>query len=391
MKINIKKSYIVIDCILTFFLVFLLLNIFIMKNTNFWFCGISTFVTFGIIALRYGYEAKNRRFTYETMFYIFSYTILYIIVIYILGIFTGFAANIYRLNFHNLIKNIIPYLCIIASGELLRYEVVRKCDKSFISYFLVTVIMILIDCIIYLTSFDMATGDGQIKFICYILLPSISKNCLLLYTTRIAGPYPNLIYRVLTEIRRFVVPIEPNFGMYLESVLITIIPAVIGFAIYTSLKQYQNKEVEGKTLKQSKIYKYAATIIICVVITFVVILTSCKFKYGMLSIGSGSMTSVVNKGDAVIYKALDKNNLPRKGEIIVFKKEGRIIVHRIIKKVVVSKTETVYYTKGDANSTEDGYPIPVKDIIGVGKKRVRYIGLPSVALHELTKHETTLK
>ena len=390
MKNNYKRSYIVIDCILVFFLIFLLLNIKILKCTNFWFFVISSIITFLIIMFRYGYESKNRRFTYETMFYIFSYTVVYLIVVYILGIFTGFSSTIYKLNFSNIIKNIIPYLLIIATGELLRDEVVRKCEKSFISYALITIIFILIDCTIYLTTFDLSIGDGQIKFICYILLPSISKNCLLLYTTRIAGPYPNLIYRILTELKNYVVPIEPNFGMYLESILITIIPAIIGFALYISLKQYQNKEVEGKTLKQSKIYKYAATLIICVVVTSLVILTSCKFKYGMLSIGSGSMTGVINKGDAVIYKALDKNKLPSKGEVIVFKKEGKIIVHRIIKKVDVSKTETVYYTKGDANSTEDGYPIPVKDIVGTVQKRIRYIGLPSVALHELTKHESTL-
>ena len=178
--------------------------------------------------------------------------------------------------------------------------------------------------------------------------------------------------------------------MYLESVLTTVIPAIIGFAIYMSLKQYQNKEVEGKTLKQSKIYKYAATLIICIVITFLVLLTSCKFKYGMLSIGSGSMTGVINKGDAVIYKTLDKNKLPNKGDIIVFKKENKIIVHRVIKKFFICYSETVYYTKGDANKTEDGYPIPVKDIVGVVQTRIRYIGLPSVSLHELTKHTSNL-
>ena len=128
-----KKSYLVIDFILSIFLLILILNITAIKNTNFYFLIISTAAFLGILVMIYGYESKNRRFTYETMFYIFSYTVLYLIIIYILGIFTGFLSTIYKLNFANITKNIIPYLLIIATGELLRDEVIRKCEKSFIS------------------------------------------------------------------------------------------------------------------------------------------------------------------------------------------------------------------------------------------------------------------
>jgi len=385
MRYGYKKSFIVINCILVISLVFLLLNVFILKQVEFWFCGLATLIPFIIIALRYGYESRNRRFTYETMFYIFSFTIVYLIITYMLGISTGFNLTIYRLNSTNFLTNIIPYIFVIISGELLRYEIVRKCDTSPLAYILVTLILIIIDCTIYLTTFDLLTGDGQIKYICYIILPSISKNCLLLYTTRIAGPYPSLIYRTLTELKNFIIPIVPDFGMYFESVILTIIPGIIGFMIYSSLKQYQNKEVEGKTLKQSKFYIYASIIVIIVAVISLVLLSCCRFKYGMLSIGSGSMTGTINKGDAVIYESLNKNNVPEKGKIIVFRKEEKVIVHRIIKVVKVSNTETVYYTKGDANKTEDGYPIPTKDIIGIVKKRIKYIGYPSVFLYEMAK------
>ena len=385
-----KKSHIVINTILSFVILFLALNMLKIKQTEFWFAGVISLVSFIVLTVIYGFERKNKRFTYETMFYSFSFTVIYLIVIYMLGLFTGFSRTIYSLNTYNLIKNIIPYTFIILFGELLRSEVVRKGEHSPVANILITIIMVLIDCTIYLKAFDLATGDGQIKFICYIVLPSVSKNCLLLYLMRIGGHYPCIIYRLLMELKNFIVPIEPNFCLYLESVMLTVIPAVIGLGTFFSLKQYQNKEVEGKDYHKSRLYVYAGVFIIFTVVSTIVILTSCQFKYGMLSIGSASMTGAINKGDAVIYESISKKCVPEKGDILVFRKEGRVIVHRIIKIVHVSKTETIYYTKGDANNGPDGYPITEKEIIGIVRKRVKYIGMPSVALHELTKHESTL-
>ena len=37
-------------------------------------------------------------------------------------------------------------------------------------------------------------------------------------------------------------------------------------------------------------------------------LISCKFKFGVLVIGSGSMTGTINKGDIVLYETYGKND-----------------------------------------------------------------------------------
>ena len=97
------------------------------------------------------------------------------------------------------------------------------------------------------------------------------------------------------------------------------------------------------------------------------------------------MTGTINKGDVVIYKAIGDYE-PQEGEILVFRKDGKIIVHRIIEVVSINDDEKVYYTKGDANATPDGYPLLQKDLVGVVKGNIKYIGLPSVFLHELITH-----
>lgn len=382
MRKGIKKSYIVINIILFLFILILITNIFVMKNTTFFFCGFSTLAIFIIMMVLYGYERKPKRFTQETIFYIIAYTILFSILTYIIGIFTGFARSIYVLNFQGLIKNIIPYLLIIISGELLRSEITRKCENSVQTYVLCAIALTLIDCTIYLTTFNLATGDGQIQFICNILLPSVSKNIFLLYISTIGGFIPTLIYRLLMEMKIFIIPIVPNFGLYIDSVVQTVIPGLIGIIIHISLKQFKNKEVEGKSYKQGVLYTYASTIILVMFIILIVTLTSCKFKYGAIAIGSGSMTGTINKGDVVVFKQIGDYN-PSTNEIVVFRKDGKLIVHRIIETVQVNEDEYLYYTKGDANPTPDGYPLKHDDLVGTVNLRVKYIGIPSVYLHEL--------
>lgn len=60
----------------------------------------------------------------------------------------------------------------------------------------------------------------------------------------------------------------------------------------------------------------------------------------------------------------------------------RIVVHGVINIQKVS-AELYFYTKGDANLTEDNYKIPEENIVGVVKAKIPWIGYPTVMLSEL--------
>lgn len=384
MRKKYKKSHIIINIVLSLVLIFLLVNMFVIKNTNFWFLGGVLFVTFFLLVLIFGYEKKKLRFTYETMFYVFTYPVVYLIATYAIGIFIGFNVNVYKLNIETLIYSILPYTMILLFGELLRYEITRKGEGSKLSYILVTIILVLIDCTLFLTTFDLSTGDGKIQFICYIFLSSISKNCFLTYISKIGGPYPIIIYRIIMDLKLFIMPIFPDFGIYIESVLNVAYPVFLGMIIARNLEQYKNKQVNGWELRKKVTHSYISVGTMGIVIVTIVVLISTKSTYGAMAIGSGSMTGTINKGDVAIYEVLSDKCVPKKKKVIVFRKDGKVIVHRIIKVVEVSDNEFVYYTKGDANDKPDGYPLTTKDIIGVVKYRIKYMGMPSVALYELT-------
>ena len=158
----------------------------------------------------------------------------------------------------------------------------------------------------------------------------------------------------------------------------------MALVVHLHLKNY-HKENNSLLLKQTTLYKYIIFFIIFGVVIIMIALTSGSFKYRLIAIGSGSMHPNINKGDTVIYERCSKDMKIKEGEVLVFRKEGKTIVHRIIKIVTIGEDEYIYYTKGDANDKPDGYPIEKKDVLGIVTNRIRYIGIPSVALSEMMK------
>ena len=381
-----KKSYIVINLILALLLGFLAVNYFALKHTSYLFLFLTLLVPTLFLIIRYGYEGKKRRFTYELFFYIFAYSIVFLLITYFIGFFIGFNKSLYKLDSANLIKNIIPYFLLIILSEVLRYEIVRKGENSRLAQILVTIILILVDLTMFLTLYDLNTGDGQIKYVCSIVLPSLFKNIALLYFAKYAGPYPNMLYRLILDLKLVVLPIFPDFGLYFESIINTILPVLIMLLVYLHISSYRKDEEKIENKKGAKTaLKFTGWAVIIFVVLGFNILTSSSFKYGMVSIGSGSMRPEIEKGDVVIYKKINSYDDIVKGQVIAFKKDGRTIVHRVIEIIDIGKNEKIYYTKGDANEKPDGYPISLDQVVGTVKYRYKYIGIPSVVISEMLK------
>ena len=95
------------------------------------------------------------------------------------------------------------------------------------------------------------------------------------------------------------------------------------------------------------------------------------------------MNPTIKKGDVALIEKLDKkyNNL-KKGQIIAFKYENIIVVHRIIN-IEKDQGKYYFYTKGDANAKPDNFVLEEDKVIGKVKHKIPYVGIPTVWLHEL--------
>ena len=82
------------------------------------------------------------------------------------------------------------------------------------------------------------------------------------------------------------------------------------------------------------------------------------FGYSMLIVASPSMTGAIEAGDAIIIKNSDSYAV---GDVITYfpEDESFSVTHRIVR-MECDK----FYTKGDANQSEDSDPVLIEQIVG---------------------------
>lgn len=300
--------------------------------------------------------------------------IIYISYIYIAGIYTGFYNSTVKFSKFAIINYIIPYIVIIIAIENIRKTILLKEEKK--SNILILIATIILDVVLTTNIYNVKSLTDYYMLIGFIIFSSIANNILYSY---IIKQYRNckaiIIYRIITTIYVYIIPIIPNINLLFESILRILIP----FIIYTILgKMYGKKEKEVRTVTKTK--DIVITLFLAILVGGIIMLISCQFRYGMLVIGSGSMTGTINKGDAIIYRKLDDEI--EIGDIIVFYNDNVRIIHRVIDKKNTGK-EIRYYTQGDANPNQDeGYRVE-EDVIGKVKLRIPYIGQLAVLLNEI--------
>lgn len=216
-------------------------------------------------------------------------------------------------------------------------------------------------------------------FISYYLLPSIAKNILCVYICSKVGYKPAIIYRIIMEMYSYFVPLIPDFGDYINSMIRLLIPSILIFILVNNLKEEPKEET---IFYENTIFdkiKYGLTIL---VIAICVYFTSGNFTYFTMAIGSGSMRELINKGDMIVAKKLkeEEKTKVKKGDILVYRYGSTVIVHRIVD-IYKDSREFVVYTKGDANDDIDNYKIDTEMMIGVVKTHIPFIGYPTVFLN----------
>ena len=302
--------------------------------------------------------------------------LVYIVMIYILGIYIGFYKATVQFSAWSVMNYIIPYIVIIISIENIRKTILLKEDKnSNIIMFIATVIL---DIAVSTNIYNLTTLTDYYMLIGFIMFASIANNLLFNY---IIKKYRNcnaiIAYKIITTIYVYLIPIIPNMNILFESILRIIIPYVI-YLILGAI--YSKKEKELSTTTKTK--DIVITSILVVIAAGITMLISCKFKYGTLVIGSGSMTGTINKGDVIIYEKLDEDEKVEIGDIIVFKSKNIRVIHRVIDKKDTG-VEMKYFTKGDANpEIDEGYRVQ-EDIIGKVRTRIPYIGEITLMINEI--------
>ena len=376
-----KRSQKIIIGLLSFMFLVLLINSFITKIFSRYSICAFIFIVLIISYLLLEMKKEKSRYNKDIILSLLIYIAIYYITTYLFGLFIGFNKNVYSSNIILILKNIVPIIILIPLSELLRYIINSKIKDNYILLGLSIFVFTLIDTTITIQASSFKNFYDTLKVIGLFILPSLSKNYLLTYLTIKVSYKPNLVYRYLMELPRYILPIVTSFGVYIESVIYISFPIIVFIIIYNDFKKREKKNIilSSKFKKNTKFIYYIVTIILITIVS----LTSGYFKYQAIVIATGSMTPNINKGDMVVIEKVAPKDAKKlkEGEVLAFKREDKIVVHRIYK-IYTSGNEIFFKTKGDHNNAPDGYLTEAKEILGTVKFNIRYIGYPTVALYE---------
>ena len=376
-----KKGFNKILILEIILLIFLLFNSFVFKIANMYvISGIMLPFLILMIVLN-GFERDNYRYKKDVLLNIIIFLLMYYFITYFLGLFSGFVKSSYSLSFINIIKNTFPVIVLILISELMRYVLFNKTKRNLPCLIIGCLLFVMVDVNTMVHIYDVKTALGITKMICLVVFPSITKNIFLTYLTMKVGYKNGIIYRLITELSTYLLPIFPDFGEYINVLLKTVLPIAIMARLNNMFNYYSVRKIKDSRYNSRKLVLYS---FITFALLTIVLLTSGLFTYQALTIGSGSMSPAIEKGDVIILKSM-KNEEARKikkGDVLVYNHDNKIIVHRVIKKS--NNGETISFkTKGDYNNAKDSWIVKQEEVIGIVKFRIRWVGMPTVALNEL--------
>lgn len=329
----------------------------------------------------YGYR-KDKITPLKKQIYII--TILQIVIFftlsYGLGLVVGYLKNAYSLAPLSILNNIFAPIVIIVATEILRYVFLNGNSTRKTSIIMLTMVLVVFEISLSAGLNNVNDLESLFKFLTAVILPITIKNSVLSYLTLCVGYKPALMYRLVIDLYIMVLPVIPNFGEYITSMIGILFP----FFLYLYSARSINEHYNGIEYEVQKSIFKPIDIPVILFIVVLVALVSGVFPYYFIGIGSQSMMPKINKGDAVIIHKIENKNKLKKGTIVVFKHKGRQTVHRLVKIEKIGK-KTYYRTKGDANPTIDNINLEYKDIKGTVLLKIPAIAYPSIYFNEEIK------
>lgn len=374
-----KKIYITELIILIFIIMFKVLIINQIPNYSN-LINIIFWILFTTLLIITGGIPRNKNYFKKSSIKIVLIVLLfYFLISYLLGLLLGFNKTFYAHDLENLLKNIIPVVLIIISIETARYLILKH-QISKLQVIMLTLEFIILNIIVKINGYHFDSAKQIFITVSTIILPLIASEILCTYISYYIGLFPTLIYKLIISLFIFIVPFVPNLGDYLIAIFGLLVPYMIFIQIKRNL-QYKEKY----NLYAKKYLKKFLSIFLSIIIFIVIILISGLFKYQMMAIATGSMEPVYFRGDAVIFEKIKANQI-KKNDILVFKTSSGIITHRVME-IKTTNGEYSFKTKGDNNDNYDNLKITDKEVIGVVRGIVKYIGYPTVWFNEIIENK----
>ena len=180
-----------------------------------------------------------------------------------------------------------------------------------------------------------------------------------------------IIYRIIMDTYFYFVPIQPDLGDYLISILTLFLPFLILLYLSRIVDKYKRIKNQDYSVKMFKVSDFAVAALLivfgCVVLGI--------GPYKLVGIETGSMTPSLRIGDAVIIdKNCDRDKLKVDDIIAYVNHDNVLVVHRIIQ----VNSDGTFVTKGDYNNAADSGFVNKSQVKGKVSFKIPFIAYPAI-------------
>lgn len=327
--------------------------------------------------------SQKMRNKYDITQSIVIIVIIYCMIYFSLGLVFGYERSPYSHEVVAILKNLWTFISVIVFQEFTRYQLVKLSPKKIGYYALITALFIIAEIDFWNFSSNFSNNVEFFKYMSQTIVPLIVTNCLFTYLSIMSANLPATIYRCLLMLMTILLPIFPALNWLIKAMMEIVLVIIASLYVnYVDIKS--SRIMTRRQVKKESVVSYIPFVIVLVVL---VCFISGTFKYQPIAVLSNSMLPTFARGDAVIMKKIDKKDLKKlkKGTILYYSKEGRLIVHRIVSVKHTDDGNVEATTKGDNNNANDPWVITEDDMIGTVSFMIPYIGYPSVWVNELLK------
>ena len=327
--------------------------------------------------------SQKMRNKYDITQSIVIIVIIYCMIYFSLGLVFGYERSPYSHEVVAILKNLWTFISVIVFQEFTRYQLVKLSPKKIGYYALITALFIIAEIDFWNFSSNFSNNVEFFKYMSQTIVPLIVTNCLFTYLSIMSANLPATIYRCLLMLMTILLPIFPALNWLIKAMMEIVLVIIASLYVnYVDIKS--SRIMTRRQVKKESVVSYIPFVIVLVVL---VCFISGTFKYQPIAVLSNSMLPTFARGDAVIMKKIDKKDLKKlkKGTILYYSKEGRLIVHRIVSGKHTDDGKVEVTTKGDNNNANDPWVITEDDMIGTVSFMIPYIGYPSVWVNELLK------
>ena len=151
--------------------------------------------------------------------------IIYLVGFYLMGLHFGYYKARLTFGYTTIIQHIIPIAIIIISSEMLRNILLAQNTKF--TKTITFIVMVIVDLLIYANLYTADSYEELLELIGFSFFSSMACNLFYNYSTVRYGSAGNIIFRLITILYAYIIPIIPNVFIFFRSILRIIYPYIM--------------------------------------------------------------------------------------------------------------------------------------------------------------------